>query len=161
MAFYQFIQEQSFNRSVDELWDFISSPANLKEITPDYMGFEVITPDLPEKMYAGMVIGYRVSPMLGINMNWLTEITQVKEPEFFIDEQRIGPYAMWHHQHHLSPLENGVYMKDIITYQPPLGFLGAMANGLIIDRKLKEIFAYRKNILEKRFGIFDPNQSRK
>ena len=161
MAFYQFIQEQSFNRSVDELWDFISSPANLKEITPDYMGFEVITPDLPEKMYAGMVIGYRVSPMLGINMNWLTEITQVKEPEFFIDEQRIGPYAMWHHQHHLSPLENGVYMKDIITYQPPLGFLGAMANGLIIDRKLKEIFSYRKNILEKRFGIFDPNQSRK
>lgn len=161
MAFYQFIQEQSFNRSVDELWDFISSPANLKEITPDYMGFEVITPDLPEKMYAGMVIGYRVSPMLGINMNWLTEITQVKEPEFFIDEQRIGPYAMWHHQHHLAPLENGVYMKDIITYQPPLGFLGAMANGLIINRKLKEIFSYRKNILEKRFGIFDPNQSRK
>ena len=161
MAFYQFIQEQSFNRSVDELWDFISSPANLKEITPDYMGFEVITPDLPEKMYAGMIIGYQVSPMLGIKMDWLTEITQVKEPEFFIDEQRIGPYAMWHHQHHLSPLENGVYMKDIITYQPPLGFLGAMANGLIINRKLKEIFAYRKNILEKRFGIFDPNQSRK
>jgi len=161
MAFYQFIQEQSFNRSVDELWDFISSPANLKEITPDYMGFEVITPDLPEKMYAGMIIGYQVSPMLGIKMDWLTEITQVKEPEFFIDEQRIGPYAMWHHQHHLTPLENGVYMKDIITYQPPLGFLGAMANGLIIDRKLKEIFSYRKNILEKRFGIFDANQRQK
>ena len=161
MAFYQFIQEQSFNRSVDELWDFISSPANLKRITPDHMGFEVITPALPEKMYAGMIIGYQVSPMLGIKMDWLTEITQVKEPEFFIDEQRIGPYAMWHHQHHLSPLENGVYMKDIITYQPPLGFLGAMANGLIIDRKLKEIFSYRKNILEKRFGIFDANQRQK
>ncbi|MGB5262712.1 MAG: SRPBCC family protein [Lutimonas sp.] len=161
MAFYQFIQEQRFHRSVQELWDFISSPANLKEITPDYMGFEVITPDLPEKMYAGMIIGYQVSPLLGIKMDWLTEITQVKELEFFIDEQRIGPYAMWHHQHHLTPIDNGVFMKDIITYQPPFGFLGAMANGLLIEKKLKEIFSYRKVILEKRFGIFDPEQRQK
>jgi ligand-binding SRPBCC domain-containing protein len=157
MAFYQFTQEQSFNRSVDELWDFISSPANLKEITPDYMGFEVITPNLPEKMYAGMIIGYKVSPLLGIKMDWLTEITQVKELEFFIDEQRIGPYAIWHHQHHLTPIENGVFMKDIITYQPPLGFLGAMANKLVIEKKLKEIFSYRKVVLEKRFGNFNRN----
>lgn len=161
MAFYQFIQEQRFHRSVQELWDFISSPANLKEITPDYMGFEVITPDLPEKMYAGMIIGYQVSPMLGIKMDWLTEITQVKELEFFIDEQRIGPYTMWHHQHHLTPIDNGVFMKDIITYQPPFGFLGAMANSLVIEKKLKEIFSYRKVILEKRFGIFDPSQRQK
>ena len=104
---------------------------------------------------------YRIKILPGIKISWVTEINQVREKFFFIDEQRIGPYTIWHHQHHLSPLENGVYMKDIITYQPPLGFLGAMANGLIIDRKLKEIFSYRKNILEKRFGIFDANQRQK
>ncbi|MFD1314728.1 SRPBCC family protein [Namhaeicola litoreus] len=154
MAFYQFFQEQRFNRTVEELWDFISSPANLKEITPDYMGFEITTPNLPEKMYAGMIIGYKVSPMMGIKMDWLTEITQVKEQEFFIDEQRVGPYAMWHHQHHLIPIEKGVYMKDIITYQPPFGFLGAISKNLMIEKKLNEIFNYRRVVLEKRFGTY-------
>jgi len=114
-----------------------------------------------DEMYPGQVMTYNVRPVLGIPMFWMTEITHVVPKKFFVDEQRFGPYAMWHHQHHLAPLENGVYMKDIITYQPPLGFLGAMANGLIIDRKLKEIFSYRKNILEKRFGIFDANQRQK
>ena len=127
MAFYQYKQEQKVKATLEEAWDFISSPANLKEITPDYMGFD-ITSEVPEKMYPGMIITYEVKPLFGIKTPWMTEITQVKELEFFIDEQRVGPYKMWHHQHFIEPIEDGVLMRDIVTYIPPLGFLGAIAN---------------------------------
>ncbi len=152
MAFYQFIHEQLFHASVEEMWSFISAPKNLKEITPDYMGFEVTTPYLSEKMYAGMIISYKVSPVLNFKVDWVTEITHVKENEFFVDEQRIGPYKLWHHQHHLIQMQEGVLMRDIVTYQPPFGFLGALANKLLISKKLNEIFNYRKVVLEKKFG---------
>lgn len=151
MAFYQFIHEQLFQASVEEMWSFISAPKNLKEITPDYMGFEVTTPYLSEKMYAGMIISYKVSPVLNFKVDWVTEITHVKENEFFVDEQRIGPYKLWHHQHHLIQMQEGVLMRDIVTYQPPFGFLGALANKLLISKKLNEIFNYRKVVLEKKF----------
>ena len=154
MAFYQFIHEQLFHASVEEMWRFISAPKNLKEITPDYMGFEVTTPYLSEKMYAGMIISYKVSPVLNLKVDWVTEITHVKENEFFVDEQRIGPYKLWHHQHHLIQMQEGVLMRDIVTYQPPFGFLGALANKLLISKKLNEIFNYRKVVLEKKFGSF-------
>ncbi len=154
MAFYQFIHEQLFHASVEEMWRFISAPKNLKEITPDYMGFEVTTPYLSEKMYAGMIISYKVSPVLNFKVDWVTEITHVKENEFFVDEQRIGPYKLWHHQHHLIQMKEGVLMRDIVTYQPPFGILGALANKLLISKKLNEIFNYRKVVLEKKFGSF-------
>ena len=152
MAFYQFIHEQLFHASVEEMWSFISAPKNLKEITPDYMGFEITTPYLSEKMYAGMIISYKVSPVLNFKVDWVTEITHVKENEFFVDEQRIGPYKLWHHQHHLIQMQEGVLMRDIVTYQPPFGFLGALANKFLISKKLNEIFNYRKIVLEKKFG---------
>lgn len=155
MAFYQFYREQKLNASIEEIWDFISSPKNLKLITPKHMGFDITSKNLPEKMYQGMIISYKVSPLLGIKTNWVTEITHLKELEYFVDEQRIGPYAMWHHQHHLEPIENGILMKDIVTYQPPLGFLGAIANTLIIRNKLEEIFAFRKTAVELRYGIYN------
>jgi len=154
MAFYQFIHEQLFQASVAEMWSFISAPKNLKEITPDYMGFEVTTPHLSEKMYAGMIISYKVSPVLNFKVDWVTEITHVKENEFFVDEQRIGPYKLWHHQHHLIQMKEGVLMRDIVTYQPPFGILGALANKLLISKKLNEIFNFRKVVLEKKFGSF-------
>ena len=152
MAFYQYIHEQLFHASVEEMWSFISAPKNLKEITPDYMGFEITTPYLSEKMYAGMIISYKVSPVLNFKVDWVTEITHVKENKFFVDEQRIGPYKLWHHQHHLIQMEEGVLMRDIVTYQPPFGILGALANKLLISKKLNEIFNYRKIVLEKKFG---------
>lgn len=155
MAFYQKYQEQKIPASIEEVWDFMSSPANLKEITPDYMGFDITSKDLPEKMYPGMIISYKVSPLLGIKTTWVTEITQVRDLEFFVDEQRVGPYTIWHHQHLLEPIENGVLMKDIISYVPPLGFLGAIANGIIIKKKLKEIFDYRIKAVEKKFGKYE------
>jgi ligand-binding SRPBCC domain-containing protein len=155
MSFYQKYQEQKVPATLEEVWDFISSPANLKEITPDYMGFDITSKDLPEKMYPGMIISYRVSPLMGIKTTWVTEITQVKDKHFFVDEQRVGPYSIWHHQHILEPIENGVLMKDIISYVPPFGFLGAIANGIIIKKKLNEIFEYRNEAVAKRFGKYE------
>ncbi|MGB0838175.1 MAG: SRPBCC family protein [Flavobacteriaceae bacterium] len=151
MAFYQFKQEQIIDASMEEVWDFISSPMNLKKITPPYMGFDVITLDIPKKMYPGMIIAYKVSPLLGIKTTWVTEITKVKTLEFFIDEQRIGPYKLWHHQHFIEPHPQGVLMKDIISYSPPFGFLGSIANSLIIKSKLKEIFNFRKKTIIEQF----------
>ena len=155
MAFYQFHKQQKIRTTIDEIWNFISSPANLKEITPDYMGFDITTKNLPDKMYAGMVISYGVSPLLGIKTTWVTEITHIIEKKYFVDEQRVGPYSLWHHQHILEPLEGGVLMSDIVSYQPPFGFLGALANKLIIKNKLNEIFDFRTKAIETKFGIYE------
>ncbi len=154
MAFYQFQKQQKIIATIDEIWDFISSPANLKEITPDYMGFDITTKNLPDKMYAGMVISYEVSPLLGIKTTWVTEITHIIEKKYFVDEQRVGPYSLWHHQHIIEPIEDGVLMTDIVSYQPPFGFLGAIANALIIKNKLNEIFDFRTKAIESKFGIY-------
>ncbi|QDH78827.1 SRPBCC family protein [Echinicola soli] len=154
MGHHQLFSEQKIPATVEEVWDFISSPQNLKVITPDHMGFDITSKHLPEKMHPGMIISYKVSPILGIKMNWVTEITQVREKEFFVDEQRIGPYAMWHHQHHLEPIEGGVIMKDIVTYQPPFGPLGTIANVVFIRKQLASIFAYRFKAVEEKFGKF-------
>ncbi len=154
MPLYQFKKQQKVNSNIDDLWDFISAPANLKEITPSYMGFDITSQDLPDKMYAGMIISYKVSPLLGIKTTWVTEITQVRDKHYFVDEQRVGPYTIWHHQHILEPIPNGVLMKDIVSYKPPFGFLGAIANSLMIKSKLNEIFDYRTMALEKRFGKY-------
>ncbi|MDT8411221.1 MAG: SRPBCC family protein [Vicingaceae bacterium] len=154
MAFYQFHQTQKIKASIDEVWEFISSPANLKEITPDYMGFDITSNEIPDKMYQGMIVSYKVSPLLGIRTTWVTEISQVKEKEYFVDEQLVGPYKLWHHQHIIQPIKGGVLMKDIVSYAPPFGFLGKIANSLIIKNKLNEIFNYRTKAIEKKFGIF-------
>jgi ligand-binding SRPBCC domain-containing protein len=154
MAFYQYKAELKIPRDINEVWDFISSPVNLKEITPVRMNFTIIT-ELPDlKMYPGMIIGYRVSPLPGFRTTWITEITHVLDRKYFIDEQRIGPYAMWHHEHWIESIQGGVLMTDIVSYQPPMGFLGAVANKLFIRRQIDEIFQYRRMILEKKFGVY-------
>lgn len=152
MAFYQLIKTHKLPVSIIEIWDFISAPANLKEITPEHMGFLVTSNNGQEKMYPGMIITYKVSPLLGIRLNWMTEITHVKDLEYFVDEQRIGPYSMWHHQHKLEAIKGGILMTDIVTYQPPLWILGALANSLVIRNQLQQIFDYRTVALERRFG---------
>ena len=154
MGFYQLHKTQKIPASIAEVWDFISSPANLKKITPEYMGFDITSKLTDEKMYPGMIISYKVSPVLGIKMTWVTEITQVKDEVYFVDEQRIGPYKMWHHEHKLEEIEGGVLMTDIVSYQPPLGFLGSIANALFIKHQLKQIFYYRTLAVEKMFGIY-------
>jgi ligand-binding SRPBCC domain-containing protein len=152
MPVYQFYREQVIPASRAEVWDFISSPDNLKKITPPEMGFDITTPHLSEKMYPGMIISYNVKPLPVFKTNWVTEITQVREEEYFVDEQRVGPYKIWHHQHILDDHEKGILMKDLVTYLPPLGFLGAIANSLIIRGKLEEIFAFREKAVIDIFG---------
>jgi ligand-binding SRPBCC domain-containing protein len=152
MAVYQFRREQLVKTDISKLWDFVSSPENLKKITPTSMGFDITSSHLPEKMYRGMIIKYRVKPLAGIPVTWLSEITQVEEGKFFVDEQKAGPYKLWHHQHILEEKNDGVLMTDIVTYKPPFGFFGNIANSLVIKKKLKEIFNYREKALEEIFG---------
>ncbi len=151
MGFYQFKRKLIVNTTINDLWNFIATPANLKRITPEYMGFDITSEDLPEKMYEGMIISYQVSPVFGLKTTWVTEITKLKEKQYFIDEQRIGPYKMWHHQHFIEPSERGVLMTDIVSYQPPFGILGNVANTLLIRKKLIEIFEFRTKALQRIF----------
>ena len=147
MAFYQFQKEQFIKASIEEIWDFISSPQNLKKITPENMDFDIRTPNLPDKIYEGMIISYTVRPLFGIPTRWITEITHVRNESYFVDEQRVGPYKLWHHQHIILPQNDGVLMKDIVSYQPPFGVLGKIANALVIRKTLNEIFDFRTKAL--------------
>lgn len=152
MAVFQLYREQNIPAPLDVVWDFMTSPLNLKKITPANMNFTVTSPNLPDKIYEGLMIRYKVSPLLNIPLTWVTEITHVKPQHYFVDEQRKGPYAIWHHEHWFEPTDNGVLMKDFVTYSPPLGFLGNMANTLFIRKKLHDIFMFRKESLEREFG---------
>ncbi|WP_420579860.1 SRPBCC family protein [Reichenbachiella sp.] len=158
MAFYQFYKAQVVDATREELWNFISSPANLKLITPDHMGFDITSSHGIDKMYEGMIISYSVSPLPGFKTEWVTEITHIRDKEFFVDEQRIGPYTMWHHQHILEEIDKVMVMKDIISYQPPFGFLGAIANHLLITKKLNEIFDYREKAIDDYFNAVNSTQ---
>jgi ligand-binding SRPBCC domain-containing protein len=139
---YQLKSTQFIPASLETCWDYFSSPNNLKEITPNNMGF-IIKTDLPGKMYEGMMIEYIVTPVLGIPLNWITEIKAVKEGVFFIDEQRKGPYKIWHHEHHFKAVDGGVEMTDIVSYEVPFGILGKLAHPIIVRPKLEQIFNYR------------------
>lgn len=137
--------------SREEAWDFFSRPDNLATITPPNLGFEV-TSELPTEMHAGMIVTYRVRPFGGVPVAWSTEITHMREPEFFVDEQRSGPYRFWHHQHRFREVEGGVEMTDLVHYRLPFGALGEILAGRRVARRVAEIFAYRRAVLEERFG---------
>lgn len=152
MATYSFKTTQQISIPLEEAWDFFSNPANLQKITPPTMGFNIISSFHGTSMYPGQLIEYTVRPLLGIPLYWMTEITHVQELDYFIDEQRFGPYSLWHHQHHFKPLPGGrVEMTDIVHYRIPFGVLGDIANTLFVKRKLKEIFDYRYQAVEQYF----------
>ncbi|MGB5895650.1 MAG: SRPBCC family protein, partial [Ignavibacteriaceae bacterium] len=132
MKIYQIKAKQKLPIPLDDAWRFFSDPRNLRKITPPWLNLK-LTSNLPDKMYAGMLITYKVYPFLGIPFNWVTEITQVKEEKFFIDEQRFGPYKFWHHQHHLNEVGDGIEMEDIVTYALPLDPLSRPINSLIVE----------------------------
>ena len=149
---YQFSSVQYLNTDLKSIWEFASSPKNLKKITPNYMLFN-ITSNIKNKIYPGMIISYNVAPILNIKLNWVTEITHVIENEYFIDEQRIGPYSLWHHQHLFeSEGDNKVKMTDIVTYKPPFGLIGRIANTLFIKKQLESIFEYRRFKMDQIFN---------
>ena len=141
--------------SLDEAWDFFSSPHNLEQITPANINFNIISQHHGNKMYAGQVIEYKLKPFLGIPFYWMTEITHVQGNSFFVDEQRFGPYRLWHHQHHFKAIEAGVEMTDIVHYKLPFWFLGDIAHGLFLKQRLKDIFDYRYKIIAKKFGSLE------
>ncbi|WP_435262551.1 SRPBCC family protein [Tenacibaculum sp. nBUS_03] len=149
---YTLEAEQVINVGLKDAWEFFSSPENLQRITPSHMGFK-ITSSVDKKVYAGQIITYKVSVLPGIQQNWVTEITQVKEQHFFIDEQRFGPYKMWHHEHWFKELPNGkTVMYDKISYKIPFGFLGVIAQSLFIKKQLTAIFEHRFKTLETLFN---------
>jgi len=144
--------------SLQVAWDFFSNPANLKAITPVKLNFIIISRHPGEKIYPGQILEYKVKPISGISLYWMTEITQVLEKESFIDQQRKGPFRMWHHQHHFKTIDGGVEMTDIVHYKNPLWLPGSLANFLFIRKKLKEIFVYRFQKTEELFGKWPGGQ---
>lgn len=155
MAIYCKKTAQKLPISLEEAWNFLSSPYNLKTITPEHMGFKIKN-DVKEgdKMFAGQIIVYDITPLPGYRTEWVTEITHVENLKYFIDEQRFGPYQLWHHRHELVAIEGGVLMSDTIHYKIPFGFLGQLANFLFIRKQLEGIFSYREQKLESIFGKY-------
>jgi ligand-binding SRPBCC domain-containing protein len=152
MSVHKLVRKQLIKKPISEVWDFFSNPQNLPVITPRYMNFRVTSETTNTHIYAGQIISYKVSPLLGIPLFWMTEITQVAEQRMFIDEQKRGPYSMWHHQHHFAAQDGGTMMTDIVHYQLPFYFLGDLAHHLFVKKQLDNIFEYRHKQVEDLFN---------
>lgn len=151
MAIHTIERTQKLTATLEACWRFFSDPRNLAQITPPELGFEVLS-ELPAEMHAGLMIEYRVRPLFGIPVKWLTEITQVDAPNFFVDEQRIGPYRIWHHEHRFSDNGNGtISIHDKVTYMLPFGPLGELAHPLLVAPQLRRIFDFRTGAVLKIF----------
>jgi ligand-binding SRPBCC domain-containing protein len=148
MAMHYFESEQLLPTTLDEAWTFIASPRNLDKITPTAMNFRITDKHQPERMYAGQIINYTVSPLWGVRVRWTTEITHLKEKEYFVDEQRFGPFRFWQHQHLLKETPAGIEMQDRIHYKIPGGIAGDILNNFLIREKISEIFEYRRKMLK-------------
>ena len=155
MKNYPITFEQKLPIPLAEAWDFFSSPLNLAKITPPKMNFIVTSAvDADSKIYPGMIITYKVSPLWGIPMNWMTEITHVKDGEYFVDEQRVGPYAIWHHEHHFKSIKGGVLMTDNLHYALPFGIIGRIGNAVLVEKEVKQIFTFREKAIDDLFGVY-------
>ena len=152
MSFTQIKRKQLLKSNIETIWKFMSSPSNLSKITPKNMLFKITSDNSNEDMYEGMIITYKVAPILGIPLDWITEITHIKKNKFFVDEQKLGPYKLWHHQHKFFETKEGIIMEDIITYIPPLGIIGIIGDILFIKREVNKIFDHRKIILNDKFN---------
>lgn len=151
MSLEKLERQQTIPITLSEAWSFFGQPENLAGITPPSLGFRV-TSSPQEAMYSGMILTYTVSPLLGLPLPWVTEITHCREPHFFVDEQRLGPYRFWHHQHHFREVAEGVEVRDIVHYLLPFGPLGQVASGLV-RRQLAAIFDYRREAVQQRFKL--------
>ncbi len=149
---YELKKIQHIPISIENAWDFFSRPDNLAKITPSYMNFDILARSDAGEMYPGMVISYRVSPMFNISVKWATEITQVKEYRYFIDNQIKGPYKIWHHEHHFKKVDGGIEMKDILFYEVSYGILGRLLHKFLIKKRVEEIFSYRAAKIKELFG---------
>jgi len=148
---YSIRSTQQLPTGIEQAWEFFSNPGNLQLITPQYMNFKIISQLHTNGIYAGQLITYKVKPVLGIPMKWVTIISQVKEHEYFIDVQQSGPYSFWHHEHRFVANDGGTELIDIVHYKLPLGWLGRLANNLFVQRQLQDIFSYRRQRVEEIF----------
>jgi len=153
MKIYTLHKKQNLPITIDQAWEFLSDPKNLKTITPPYMGFNILS-GAERPMFAGQIIQYIVTSVMGIKTKWVTEITHVEHKRYFVDEQRFGPYALWHHKHFIKKIDGGIEMEDIIDYKIPFGILGQLAHPVLVKPKLEEIFNYRTKKLEELFGTY-------
>ncbi|MBV4356614.1 SRPBCC family protein [Pinibacter aurantiacus] len=158
MAVYSLKSVQTIPASVEALWNFFSDPEKLPVITPPNLGFKIISQHHGDHLYAGQIIEYIVKPILGIPLHWMTEITHVEHHKYFVDEQRQGPYSLWHHQHFFAAVKDGVEMTDIVHYKVPFGFIGNWANALLVQKSLREIFTYRYQKIEALYGKWPSQQ---
>jgi len=150
---YEIHTRQKLPISKQEAWDFLSDPKNLQEIMPDEMGFEIIS-GADRKMFTGQLLQYKVTPLPGFKTNWVTEITHVEKPDYFVDIQLYGPYALWHHKHFIHEIERGVEIEDLVHYKIPFGILGRMMHPLLVKPKLNEIFKAREAKMVEKFGQY-------
>ncbi len=148
---YQLEHTQLIKQDIDVCWEFFTDPKNLEKITPKKMGFEILN-DPAKQVYPGLIIYYRIRPLFNLPVRWVTEITHISEKQFFVDEQRLGPYKIWHHEHHFQHTDQGVLMTDRVSYVMPFGILGRLVHRLLVRRQLEQIFAYRKEMIERMFN---------
>jgi ligand-binding SRPBCC domain-containing protein len=149
---YSFKKVQLIPASLDRVWDFFAVSDNLRHITPGGMDFKLKSDYIEGKMYPGQIIEYSVKPFFGIPLYWMTEIMHVAEKKYFVDEQRFGPFGLWHHQHHFREVAGGVEMTDIVHYKIPYWFIGDIVHALFVKEKLQGIFNYRYKRVEELFG---------
>lgn len=149
---YQLKKKQNIPISLVEAWDFFSQPDNLGKITPPYMNFKILSRSDAGEMYPGMIITYKLSPLFSFTLKWSTEITQIKEHKYFIDNQIQGPYKIWHHEHHFKEINNGTEMRDILFYDVPFGFVGQILHKIFIRKRVQEIFDFREVKIKELFG---------
>ena len=152
MAFHRLERKKILNTDINRAWEYFSSPDNLRYITPEYMQMKVLYKSGGDKAYPGQIITYTIKPLLGIPLHWMTEITHVKENEYFVDEQRFGPYALWHHTHLFKAVDGGVEMTDVVNYKMPFGFIGELAHLLFVKKQIEGIFDYRNQRLTSIFA---------
>jgi len=157
MKLHELKQIQILPIGISKAWEFFSKPANLNQITPPWLKFKLLTPKV-EKMYSGQILEYKITALLGIPQTWITEIKSVVENRIFIDEQRFGPYKFWHHKHIFEEVESGVKMTDIVHYMLPFGVLGRLIHKFYIRKRLQNIFQYRFDYLETKFGGIEKSQ---
>ena len=155
MKQYELNQSQWIPIGIEEAWSFFSRPENLQKITPRKMNFNILTKNLPEEIYSGLLIEYKVSPVLGIPLNWITRIEDVEKPYRFTDTQLKGPYKLWHHTHLFEEKDGGTLMRDKVLYKLPLGPIGRFAHWLFVKNQLTHIFEYRRKALKDIFPVKD------
>ncbi len=152
MSVYKLERNQTIKSDIDTIWQFFSQPNNLAVITPAYMNFRIISDTGNGNIYPGQIITYKVSPLLGIPLFWMTEITHAERNRLFVDEQRIGPYKLWHHQHIFEEVDGQILMTDIVHYSLPYYMLGKIAHLLFVKRQLENIFEYRRQKIDSIFN---------